>query len=444
MPDSRVLVVGTTPDYIAYIHTRYPGRALFLTDHAQRKGSAEAGPGSASEIVCHLRDGAAALSALHEHLEKQRQGLSGVTCYDCEWLSLAAELAEHFGLPFPSVTSVRLSRDKFLTKKKWAERGVRCPQVDLVYTGWQTLRLIERFGGPVVLKPLTGTGSELTFRCHDKYDLVTAFRAITDGLKQRHQHPLYASGSASSTGHAGDQPILAEEFIKGREYSADFIIDGDDLFLIRVAKKLGDDTLGFGTTIAYVVPARLPGWLTRETLIERLRDAATALGLVRAVCMVDFIISKDEVVLLELTPRIGGDCLPPLVRKSCGLDTIRLALDFAEGRKIDIPAPEQWRELIGLRLFASHGGVLSGIDCRALSRDSRVREIEFRHKPGHRIVLPPEDYDSRLLGHVIFEPRPDQSVAAQCAGVKEKIRFDVEQYHDQKLAWLHKAGRQTA
>ncbi len=30
MSDRRVLVVGTTPDYVAHIHERYPGRALFL------------------------------------------------------------------------------------------------------------------------------------------------------------------------------------------------------------------------------------------------------------------------------------------------------------------------------------------------------------------------------------------------------------------------------
>ncbi len=440
MSDRRVLVVGTTPDYIAYISERYPGRALFLTDPVQRAGSVEAAPDDASEIVCDLLDKDSLLQALKKHLEELHQSLSGVVCYDCEWLTLAAELAERFSLPFPSVESVRLSRDKFLTKKKWSEHAVRCPRVELVHSGWQALRLVERFGQPVVLKPLTGSGSELTFLCCDNYDLTMAYRSIREGLARRSLLPLYKISEADGDQHVFDHPVLAEEFVEGREYSADFIIDDGNVILIRVAKKIRYDALPFGTTMAYVIPARLPAWLSREALAGRLRDAAQALGLTRAICMVDFIISKEEIVLLELTPRIGGDCLPPLIRRSCGLDTIGLALDFAEGRAYEIPAADQWRAHVGMRLFSPHSGVLSNVSCKQLSEDSRVKEIFIKRASGHEITVPPEDYDSWLLGHVIFEPQPDVSLETQCNDLRDKIFINVEQYHDQKLAWFHNAG----
>lgn len=444
MSDHRVLVVGTTPDYIAYIHERYPGRALFLTDQAQRLSSAETAPDEASEVICNLLDTDSVLPALHKHLEALNQSLSGVACYDCEWLSLAAELAEHFGQPFPSAKSVRISRDKFLTKRRWAEHAVPCPKVELVHTGSQALGLIERFARPVVLKPLTGTGSELTFRCYDNYDITAAFRAIEDGLARRSRLPLYKLNPASRARRVPGLPVLAEEFVEGREYSADFIIDGGNLHLIRVAKKLHSDILPFGTTIAYIVPAKLPAWLNRERLTKRLRNAAKALGLVRAVCMVDFIISKDEIFLLELTPRIGGDCLPPLIRKCCGLDTIGLALDFAEGRKGEMPPQQQWTEHVGMRLFSPHSGVLSNVSCTELSEDSRVKEVFIKRTPGHEITAPPEDYDSWLLGHVIFEPRSGVCLEKQCNDIKEKISINVEPYHDQKFAWIHDAGSRVA
>ncbi len=441
MSDQRVLVVGATPDYVAHIEKRYPGRVLFLTDHAVRDVPGEAAPVDIHEVTCDLLDSNGALHALRLYLEETHQSLSGVACFDCEWLSLAAELADHFGLPFPSAESVGLSRNKFLTKRRWAENAVRCPQVELVHTGWQSLQIIEQFRGPVVFKPTTGSGSELTFLCNDKYDVTVAYRAIKSGLATRSQSPLYRLNPEHGSRPDADLPVLAEEWVEGREYSADFVIEDNTATLIRVAKKLRSDSLPFGTTLAYVVPAKLPGLLNAEMLREKLREAATALGFGRAVCMVDFIVNEDKVTFLELTPRIGGDCLPPLIRESCGLDTIGLALDFAGGRKLEVPSPDRWTELVGMRLFAPRSGMLANVNCIELSEDPRVREIVIQRAPGHEIIRPPEDYDSWLLGHVIFEPTPGVRLVEQCHDIREKIAINVEQHDDQKATWHDLAGR---
>ncbi|MFZ5979654.1 MAG: ATP-grasp domain-containing protein [Candidatus Zixiibacteriota bacterium] len=441
MRERRVLVVGTTPDYIAYIDKRYSGQALFLTDTAQRVGAAETAPGKESEIVCDLLDKEEVFENLQKHLEKFNQSLSGVTCYDCEWLVLAAELAARFDLPYSPAAAVRAARDKYLSKKTWGENGVRCPRVELLGTSRQAVGLHGRFEGPVVLKPLTGSGSELTFVCYDAQSMMSAVRMIREGLAQRSNLPMYRLDRGEAAGEPEpDYPVLAEEMIAGREYSADFIIEDDRVNIIRVAKKLGEDTLPFGTTRAYEVPAELPSGMDYLMLANRLYEAAQALGFKRAVCMVDFIVSKDEIVFLELTPRIGGDCLPPLVRQCCGLDTIGLALDFAEGKKIEIPSVESWRKHVGLRLFATSGGILSAINCEDAGGDARVKEIYLKRSPGHVIVLPPEDYDSWFLGHVIFEPEPDTGLKAQGDDILKKIKIEVEKRHDRKNTGFFKAG----
>jgi biotin carboxylase len=160
-------------------------------------------------------------------------------------------------------------------------------------------------------------------------------------------------------------------------------------------------------------------------LLDKLGDAARALGLTHSICMVDFIVTSDEITFLELTPRIGGDCLPPLVRQSCGLDTIGLALDFAEGRMCPIPEKELWTRLVGLRLFSSSTGTLSEIRTEMAAQDLRVREIYLKYARGHKIVLPPVDYNSWMLGHVIFEPDNDLSVMEQCLNLKNKIVISI-------------------
>ena len=43
-------------------------------------------------------------------------------------------------------------------------------------------------------------------------------------------------------------------------------------------------------------------------LHPQLKSAAQAVGLTRALCMVDFILQANELVFLEIAPRPGGDC----------------------------------------------------------------------------------------------------------------------------------------
>lgn len=434
MPDGRVLVVGTTPDYIAYIDEVYPDRALFLTDSSQRRGSAFPPPTTGSEIICNLSVGASVRSALNDHLRVTGIRLSGITCYDCEWLSLAAELAAELGLPYPDRDAVRTARDKSATKLRWAASGVRCPQVGLVATADQAVDWYRRLGQPVVVKPLTGSGSELTFCCRTETELRRAVEEVLGGLARRSDLPMYRSEARSNATDGQSAGIVIEEFIDGDEYSADFIVEGEKTIIIRLARKLRDRTLPFGTTRAYVVPAELPDPGLMASLPQCLGEAARSLGFERAVAMVDFMIRDGDMDFLELTPRIGGDCLPPLVRECCGLDTIGLALDFAEQRPISLPEASEWQTAVGLRLFAAHAGILRKVDYSALADDSRVRSVYIKRSPGHSICLPPEDYDSWQIGHVVYVPDSSADCERQSEKLRTKIIIDVEKPHGQRLA----------
>jgi hypothetical protein len=55
-----------------------------------------------------------------------------------------------------------------------------------------------------------------------------------------------------------------------------------------------------------------------------------------------------------------------------------------------------------------------------------VVEIYLTRRPGHRIKMPPEDYDSWLLGHVIFHPDAHSDPEAQCRELIEKLVVEVE------------------
>jgi biotin carboxylase len=383
-------------------------------------------PAPADELLCDLQDSRRVYDDLKTHLSRWRIGICGVVCYDCESLGLAAYLAEQFGLPFPAPAAVVASRNKFLSKQIWQKAAVPCPRTGVVRNLPDALKFMERVAKPVIIKPLTGSGSELLFKCDNRRDCSRAIDLIGQKLAEHANIRMYRPENCGVVKMDPQREFVIEAFIDGREYSCDFMLDGDQVEIIRLAAKILARDQADGTAKAYVLPSRLPEPFQIEAFRRQLRNAARALGLNRALCMVDFIVHEGVAYLLEMTPRPGGDCLPQTIFQSCGLDMLGLALDFAEGKSITLPAASSWIQLVGLRLIARKSGIIKKIGDRALRRDSRVKELHLKRRPGQRVVLPPDDYESRLLGHVIFKPATPQSIESDCDELESKLILEIK------------------
>ena len=418
--DSKVLVVGTTPDYIDWIRRSCPGRVVFLTDPGTRQQAQEPCPTPAEELLCDLSDYDRARSMLRQHLSQYGFRLEGVACYDCESMELAAQLAQLYDLPYPSVQAVNNCRNKFLSKTLWQNRQLHTPAAQIIRSETDAALFFRASGGPCVLKPLHGSGSELVYRCDSIPECKQTYREIRNRLKLRGDNRLFRSLSVPAP------DILAEEFIAGSEYSCDFVIDNERVEIIRITRKVTSAHGPFGTALGYVLPGILPAGIDEHELCQTLYRGAAALGLRRAICMLDFMIDDGRIVLLEMAPRPGGDCLPFLLRHCYRLDVLKLLVDFSARRPIRSNRMPELRPAVGLRLHASRGGILKKIDSHQLQRDARVSEIHLTRQPGHLIKMPPEDYDSWLLGHIIFEPDVASPVQAQCLALLDKLIVEVE------------------
>jgi biotin carboxylase len=418
--DTRVLVVGTTADYIAWIQRTCPRQALFFTDPEVRRTAAEPCPSAEEELRGNLSDYRRASRRIEEHLNKYGLGLEGIACYDCESMELAAVLAKHFALAYPSLQAVRNCRDKLQAKRLWRARRLNTPPATAIGSADEAIDFFRAVGAPVVLKPTSGSGSELVFKCTDAQSCADSFRLIRRDLQQRRTHRLYRSRTP-----AAGPLIMAEGFSEGTEYSCDFVVEDGRARVIRLARKIKARGEPFGTILGYLLPAQLPAAVSKDRFNRILYQSAAVLGIERAVCMLDFIVSQGDIVLLELAPRPGGDCLPFLMRRGYRLDMLKLQLDFSR-RKTPAATPlAAEKPLVGLRLLARGSGTLKDVDFSALKSDPRVIEIQLIRQPGHRITLPPADYDSWLLGHIIFTPDDKTDVTTQCSALLDRIPVEV-------------------
>jgi biotin carboxylase len=388
----KVLVVGTTADYIQWIRQACPGRGLFITAPKIRHTAGEPVPDPSEELLCDLSDFPAVTSALTRHLKEFNLKPTGIACFDCEAMETAAHLAKAFGLTYPDISTVQNCRSKLVSKQLWQAENIPCPRVWPVHGIDDVSRLLKEVSAGLVLKPAQGAGSELVFQCRNRAEAEAAFHTLADGMEKRRKNPLF--------GHTA-QPILAEERICGPEYSCDFILTPDRLTLVRLTRKVTPAGLPFGTAAGYEIPAALPPKLPVDVLTDLLEKAARALGIRSGICMVDFVVKNNRPCFIEMTPRPGGDCLPQLLMLSGNLDILKLTLDVAQNRSWRLD-DVRFIPHMGIRIHARKSGTLAAIDSRSLASEPRVRQLHFIRKPGHVITLPPEDYDSWLLGHVII------------------------------------------
>ena len=124
--------------------------------------------------------------------------------------SQLAAVREAFGVPGLSVASADRFRDKATMKDALRAAGLPCARHRILKSeedGWSFAR---ESGLPLVMKPLAGAGCRATWRIESPDDLRSALAA---------------------TRPSPERPVLAEEFIRGDEYSFETLcIGGHPLF----------------------------------------------------------------------------------------------------------------------------------------------------------------------------------------------------------------------
>lgn len=415
----KVLVVGTTSDYVDLIRLSNPCDALYLTAESERDKALEVRPLNYEEIVCNLEaDASLILEKIQAHTRFWNSSLEGVVCFDCESMELAAALAEELSLPYPSVESIRLCRDKFLTKTIWREKLVFCPRHRLVESAREVVTFWQEINGPVVIKPLSGSGSELVFFCSNQKECEKAAHAILEGLEGRKEVRLYRKATTR---------FVAEEFVAGIELSCDFTLRSGRVEILRLTRKIKLPQKHFGTIDGYMITDWQRAGINQKQLSEILKSGAEALGIDNAICMVDFIVDGDTIALLEITPRPGGDCIPFLLQRAFGFDVLNYCMEYAKDCVSSSPVLKISGEgLVALRIHAKRSGQVIRVESSRLLHDSRTREINLVRGVGHMVVMPPFDYESWFLGYVLFLPESGISVEQQCEELRSLLEVEMK------------------
>ena len=237
--------------------------------------------------------------------------------------TIAARASDLLGLPHNNPAAVAATADKYRLRRALIDAGLPQPTVRLFSIDEDPPSAARQINSyPVVLKPLSLSGSRGVIRANDTQEFSTAFERIRVILAE----------TSEDTGLRAQPYVLAEDYLPGGEVILEGLLIGGRLHVLALFDK-PDPMHGptFEETIL-VTPSRLPE-TTQRLIRQRTEAAIQALGLTEGPVHTELRITDEQgPVLLEIAARsIGGLCARVL-RFGAGVSLEELIIQHALGR----------------------------------------------------------------------------------------------------------------
>ena len=269
--------------------------------------------------------------------------LSGIWSSSEYFIATSARLANLLGLPGPNHAAVARARNKALQRDLTQRLYDTAPRSILAATPDEIHTAARSVGLPVILKPISGSGSIGVRLCASTSAIDDYIAQIVDGETKLHKTP----------------GIVVEEYLSGTEYSVE-LFDGRSIGVTR--KHLG--TLPSFVEIGHDFP--LPRHDSIEPTLRQFAErVASVLDLTWGPAHIELRLRDGCPVLIEANPRLAGGHIPTLIHSSLGPDLIEATILRAAGQQISLSAAS--RRSASIR-FLLRGNSTSPPDDDALSR----------------------------------------------------------------------------
>lgn len=307
-------------------------------------------------------------------------------------LFTAGRINTQFGLPGGlDEKLVLFFEDKLHYKRVLAEAGVNIPAFEVVKNK-KDLEAFRSKHSPaqVMLKKRRGSGS-------------------ADLIHLPHENAALPEGFAFSD-------FFAEVFIAGREYGGDMIVlDGSVVFYWPTLKSVT------GSFVPYMHLLLRGSAEIQVMLTSYLRQVVEVLGLRDGIFNVDIIVDRDKPWLIDMSPRIGGNCIPDIILPGCGVNEWRVLADLHRGCR-PVVEPQAMVQPHGVYIIhATHRGVVHALT--PMSAEGIV-EVYYAKQPGEEVYLFSEG--RYHVGYVIFTASTDEALQALAGMISAHRWFSLE------------------
>jgi biotin carboxylase len=322
-----------------------------------------------------------------------------VLAVDDSGLDLAALLRAYLHLPGNTPEAVRRTRDKLAFRKLLQGAGLSCPQFVSLGNDEPETALPPPLRFPVVVKARRLSASRGVIRANTPQEYARAVRRVR-------QIQAEADRDAAGLG------LVIEEFITGREYALEGLLQNASLRVLALFDKPDPLDGPYFEETLYVTPSRLPR-ATQIEIAQAVQRACELAGLTEGPIHAEMRVNPEGVWLLEVAARsIGGLCARAL-RHALGMSLEELILRHALA--FSMPQVEL-REASGVMMIPiPRRGIFQGVHglSAALALDG-ISDIRITAEPGQVIAPVPEgaSYLGFIFGHGLSPDAVESSLRA--------------------------------
>lgn len=238
-------------------------------------------------------------------------------------------VARKLGLVSNPEETELLARNKFQMRLAFKKIGLLTPKFKIVDENF-SINDLKDFKFPLIVKPIDGWSSKGVTRVDTNKEIINAVQvAINESF---------------------DKKAIVEEFIEGEEYSAEYICQNGQYYLLALTQK---NTTGFPHYVekGHIQPANIHK-KNKENLIKLLEKGIKALKILNGAVHIEFrILPDNDIFIIEIGARMGGDCIgTDLVPISTGIDYIKMVIDVACGNKINFQSKKE-QEVVEIKFI---------------------------------------------------------------------------------------------
>ncbi|MFC1883714.1 carbamoyl-phosphate synthase large subunit [Thermodesulfobacteriota bacterium] len=209
----------------------------------------------------------------------------------------------------PDTIDLAEDRDRF--RQKMRKLGIPQPESGMASTLKEALKVADRIGYPLMVRPSYVLGGRAMEVIHDEEMLKHYVAAAVDVSPER--------------------PILIDKFLENAiEAEADAISDGTDAFVPAVMEHIELAGIHSGDSACVIPPISIPA-KHLDTIYEYTKKIAIELNVV-GLMNIQYAIANDVVYILEANPRASRTV--PIVSKVCGISMARIATQLMLGKKL--------------------------------------------------------------------------------------------------------------
>jgi biotin carboxylase len=331
-----------------------------------------------------------------------------VLAVDDSGVELAALLAQRLGLPGNPVHAVRGVRDKLAFRRLLREHGFPCPQFHHLPAGEDPRHVASGFKFPVVVKARRLSGSRGVIRADDPDALVAAVqwvRAIQAKADRDHQ----------------EQGIVIEDFIPGREYALEGILDEGRLATLALFDKPDPLDGPYFEETLFITPSRLPR-AVQEGIREEVARACSAAELTMGSIHAEVRVNDQGIWILEVAARsIGGLC-GRVLKHSLGMSLEELILRRAIGQPPPVAGADGAAGV--MMIPVPRRGIYDGVEGLTDARSVPfITGVTVTAEPGQSIAPPPDG--AGYLGFIFARAARPAEAEAALRSAHRLLRFDI-------------------